>query len=342
MLKDKEIVVSVIVPSFNAEKYIGEFVESILNQTYPSWELIFVDDGSSDKTVQLIQEYCKKDERIKLICRDREPKGSVTCRNIGQDAAKGKYMIHFDADDIITSICLYQRVEFMENNPSVDYASFKGESVYIDDAGKIQKTGRVWGVDTGKDLLSSFLTVQYPFSVWNNIYRASEFQNNYWDEKVLIYTDFSYIIPTILSGFKHAYANGSEADYLYRVGQTSNAMTSNFVSSEKYNSTKYLFDKTMNQLKTLPDYRQYKKKFKTYYILQFERLLIGGTIEQVDDYCLFYQKYYGRDLRIKFICTVLRKQIINGRKNNFRRQVRFYVYSLFHPTDVIKWLVRKI
>ena len=123
---------------------------------------------------------------------------------------------HLDSDDIVQPFMLEQRLKFMQENPSIDYATSMGESVRVNND-SIVHTGRLWGVQPQKDLLACFLEVDYPFSVWNNIYRTSTMGNYYWDEKVKIYTDFSYIVPCIIAGYKHAFIGSSQVDYFYVV-----------------------------------------------------------------------------------------------------------------------------
>jgi len=62
--------VSIITPTYNHERYIGECIESVLKQTYKNWEMLIVDDGSSDKTVEIVEKYAAQDSRIKLILHD--------------------------------------------------------------------------------------------------------------------------------------------------------------------------------------------------------------------------------------------------------------------------------
>ena len=297
--------VSIIAPAYNASNYIEDFILSIIGQEYIYWELLIVDDGSTDNTIEIIKKYSSVDKRIKIIQREREPKGSVTCRNIGQELAKGKYIIHFDADDIVRNYCLLQRVAFMEANADVDYATFKGVSV-VERDGKFVFAGRNWGQPTDKDLLKSFLEANYPFSVWNNIYRAEIFKGLLWDEKVKIYTDFSYIVPIIIKGYEHRFCSDGKVDYLYRTG-INTAMTSNFISEDKYESTKYLFTKTLNQLKGFQNEKYYKNCFKKFYILHARRVFHDGSKEQIIDFYSYCLNAYKEDsnIRLKMAKTLL-------------------------------------
>jgi len=110
--------ISVLMPAYNTEKYIGEAIESILNQTFKDFEFIIIDDCSTDNTWEIIQGYVKKDERIIVL---RNKKNSKICKtlNRGIDIAKGKYIARMDADDWSYPDRFEKQFKFMENNPEV-------------------------------------------------------------------------------------------------------------------------------------------------------------------------------------------------------------------------------
>ena len=91
--------VSIITPTYNSELFIAETIQSVQAQTYPNWEMIVVDDGSSDTTKTIIASFCQKDSRIQLIVLDQNS-GPAIARNTGIEKALGKYMTFLDADDI--------------------------------------------------------------------------------------------------------------------------------------------------------------------------------------------------------------------------------------------------
>lgn len=91
--------VSVIVPIYNIEKYLGECIESILGQTYPLYELILVDDGSTDSSGTIADEYVRLDSRIKVI--HKQNGGLTSARNAGLKVAQGEWIMHVDGDDWI-------------------------------------------------------------------------------------------------------------------------------------------------------------------------------------------------------------------------------------------------
>ncbi len=105
-------------PAYNTEKYIGEAIESILNQTFKDFEFIIVDDGSSDKTWEIIQEYARKDDRIVALRNKKNSKICITLNN-GIVIAKGKYIARMDADDWSYPDRLEKQYKFMEENPEV-------------------------------------------------------------------------------------------------------------------------------------------------------------------------------------------------------------------------------
>ena len=109
--------VSVLMPVYNVEKYIGEAIESILNQTFNDFEFIIIDDASTDNTVSVIEKF--SDNRIKLIRNETNIKLAASL-NKGLRIAQGKYIARMDGDDISLPHRFQKLYEFLENNPSVD------------------------------------------------------------------------------------------------------------------------------------------------------------------------------------------------------------------------------
>lgn len=95
---DKKLI-SIVMPAFNAEKWIKAAIESIQKQTYSNWELIIVNDGSTDNTQGVCEAYCKKDKRISVI--KQKNKGVCSARNCGMQQIKGEFFIIIDSDDVL-------------------------------------------------------------------------------------------------------------------------------------------------------------------------------------------------------------------------------------------------
>ena len=106
------IMISIIVPVFNAGKYIEDTIQSVRSQTYKDWELILVDDYSSDNSADYIEKLAAEDERIRLIRNDRN-EGAAMARNTGIEAAQGRYIAFLDADDIWAPDKLEEELAYM-------------------------------------------------------------------------------------------------------------------------------------------------------------------------------------------------------------------------------------
>ena len=96
-MEKKKSLVSIIVPAYNAEKFIDKCIRSVLNQSYPNLELILVDDGSTDETGKICEEYASKDTRVRVI--HKKNSGVSAARNMGLSSAIGEYVVFLDSDD---------------------------------------------------------------------------------------------------------------------------------------------------------------------------------------------------------------------------------------------------
>ena len=115
--------VSIIVPSYNCKKYIGKCIESVIDQTYTNWELLITDDCSSDGTTDIINDYVKKDNRIKLY-KLQSNSGAAVARNNSIQMAQGRYIAFLDSDDMWTPNKLEVQIDFMKNkNCILSYTS---------------------------------------------------------------------------------------------------------------------------------------------------------------------------------------------------------------------------
>ena len=111
----KKPLVSIITPAYQAEKFIDEAIRSVLSQTYETWELIVIDDGSTDNTAEIVKKWAELDPRI--IYHYQENQRMASARNAGITLAKGKYIAFLDADNLFLPYKLKWQVEFMEKNP---------------------------------------------------------------------------------------------------------------------------------------------------------------------------------------------------------------------------------
>jgi glycosyltransferase involved in cell wall biosynthesis len=106
MIAEKEILFSIITPTFNRANMIGKAIESVINQTYANWEMIIIDDGSTDDTAQVIKKYTLNDHRIKYFYQNNQ--GRSAARNKGIDVAIGEYLSFLDDDDYYLEDFLFE------------------------------------------------------------------------------------------------------------------------------------------------------------------------------------------------------------------------------------------
>jgi glycosyltransferase involved in cell wall biosynthesis len=126
--------VSIMMPAYNVEKFIGQAIESVINQTYPEWELILVNDGSKDGTANVIANY--RDPRIKVI--SQLNCGESVARNTALKVVKGEYLAFLDADDVFLPDHLELAMGYLLNHPETDAVYTDGH--YCDGDGKLIQT----------------------------------------------------------------------------------------------------------------------------------------------------------------------------------------------------------
>ena len=125
--KERGGMISVIVPVYNSVKYLDKCIQSILNQTYKNFELLLVNDGSSDNSLEICNLYALKDDRVKVI--DQSNGGVSSARNAGIDYAKGEWITFVDSDDWVHKDYLLQRVALAEER-NADVVYCDAENVY--------------------------------------------------------------------------------------------------------------------------------------------------------------------------------------------------------------------
>ena len=109
--------VSIIIPVFNRAPYLEELLDSIQQQTYHNWEVILVDDGSTDGSIEMASRFASIHSSIRAVCRSHElPKGANTCRNIGLELSKGDYVLFFDSDDVMHPEKLERQVHLLDQS----------------------------------------------------------------------------------------------------------------------------------------------------------------------------------------------------------------------------------
>ena len=178
--------ISIIIPHFNRSLLLRETLHSVLKQTVKGWEIIIVDDGSTQVEWDNVKNYEVLDSRIKVYQRQSIHKGPSACRNEGADKANFSCLVFLDSDDLLKPFCLEQRMSFMESHPSVEIAVFKEEN-FKAIPGDLNS---YFNIDLPYDqLLSSFLQNKNPWQTMAPIWKQSFFKKLGGFDADLIYME---------------------------------------------------------------------------------------------------------------------------------------------------------
>lgn len=139
MNNESSSLISIIMPAYNAEKFIRESIESVLSQTYQNWELLIVNDASTDNTIKIVQTYLA-DPRIRVINLN-ENGGLAHARNAGIEKAAGKYITFLDSDDLWTPDKLARQVEYHKQHPEIPISHTR--YIMFNEKGEIKRSLRI-------------------------------------------------------------------------------------------------------------------------------------------------------------------------------------------------------
>lgn len=188
---------SIIVPIYNAQKYIKNSIESILRQKYKNFELILVDDGSTDLTRSILDEYSKKFTQIKLITKKNG--GVSSARNIGIKHAIGKWITFVDADDVLSNDYLYNLIKPIEEFPYTELiiSGYKNISRLNNEITKKIIYNREYTTDAINYFFNNLdIFHAYPFFPYSKLYKTSIIKkhNIFFDEKISLGEDRIFIL----------------------------------------------------------------------------------------------------------------------------------------------------
>ena len=233
-----EKLVSVIIPAYNIEDYIGRCLDSIISQTYKNLEIIVVDDGSRDYTGEILDNYAKKDRRIKVI--HKENGGVSSARNKGIEVAEGDYIGFIDGDDLIEPEMYKILVDLLEEE-NADIAHCGYQMVFPDRVDYYHNTGKkkIQTTEEGlKDLLSGEMIEP---GLVNKLYKKELIKNCRLDETVKINEDLLMNYQLFKLSQKSVYYDITPYSYMIR---SSSATGANSLITKREDSLRVL-----NQIK---------------------------------------------------------------------------------------------
>jgi glycosyltransferase involved in cell wall biosynthesis len=202
----RQELISVIIPVFNASKFIHKAVDSILNQSYKKLELILIDDGSEDNSLKIINWYKKKYKHIKIV--SQKNYGAGIARNQGIDIAKGKYIMFLDADDFFEKGCCANALKQIQKH-NADFVSFG--AYFLDKKNRVSSSfGFTNKYLQGSDIIKSYLTgSDIKNVVWNKIYKKSFLnQFNIRFNKARVNEDSFFVMSACINAKKVVFCSG--------------------------------------------------------------------------------------------------------------------------------------
>lgn len=269
--------ISVIIPTHNSSKFLSESVNSIINQDYKNWELLLIDDFSSDNTPQICKNFSKKDKRIKYLQNHYE-KSATGARNTGLDNAKGEYIALLDHDDIALPTRFKKQIKFMESNLEVGVCgSYMKE---------FEDGDKTWEVPTKDEDIKALIIIQSPINNPTAFFRKNIFDLNNLRYQPQYHGADDYHLWTLLKDTTN-FANIPEVLVKYRIHSTN---TSKIQRDEMMNGWEMALSPLLKQLGINPNSKTFEvldvfetdnfsdksSKWKDYAIQLIEKILKGN------------------------------------------------------------------
>jgi glycosyltransferase involved in cell wall biosynthesis len=254
-MQGKTNLVSVIIPAFNAAPFIEETIQSIYGQTYTNWEVIIIDDGSTDNTASICQQF--NNPKLKLIRQANA--GVAIARNNGMAMANGEYIVFFDADDLMTPEFLSVRVKALQDDPETGFVGGMVETFP-----ETAKTRKAAGSDPVNQILfsnSSFVTIPSNYLFRKEILLSNSIRFN----KELSSSADRFFILEVSKFTKGKNLLSENGKLLYRV--SSQSMSHHVTPGLIMDNEKFFYELERKNL--LPE--GMKNKFRSFYFLSLAK-----------------------------------------------------------------------
>lgn len=246
--------VSIIIPVYNVEKYVGEALKSVLAQTYKDFEVIVVDDCGTDRSMKVVEEIAEKNPCVRILHHERN-RGLSAGRNTGIAAAKGDWLYFFDSDDILAPECISNLVSLAEMHPDAEiivgqYDEFKEGEAYHQARLKQQ-----CAVFEG-DVIGSYMEERIPTTAWNKLVRKDFLvKNHLFFKEGLVHEDALWSFQAFCLVSKVVVSDAITYHYLQRPGSLDKQKNDNlhFLHYNKVYclQAKFVFEHDLQQDKRL-------------------------------------------------------------------------------------------
>ncbi len=229
--------ISIICPNYNKGLFIGETIESVIANSYSDWELIIIDDGSTDDSLSIIQDFANRDKRVKY--HQQTNQGGAVARNRGMSLATGSYLLFLDSDDLISPFCLEVRIKTARQNPDAigwvfPLLPFKGN--FTD-----QDFVQPWIPPSNRfleRLIEHDITWTSMSPLWKTASIVSHFQ---WNAKYPRLQDIEFHTHILLKGEHILTFPEKKPDCFYRLDEQKLVLGSRFQYLEKWGKGCHLY-----------------------------------------------------------------------------------------------------
>lgn len=312
--------ITIITPSFNKADFIMQTVNSVIAQQYPHWEMIIVDDCSTDHSKHLLSNVTTLDHRITAILNEKN-KGGNACRNQGLALAKGDFIIFLDADDILDANCLASRIEQVNNNLSADLYVFP-MAIFKQKIGDINASQNWIPPHKNANLLYLFLKHQLPWQTMQPLWRKDFLKKiNGFDENFIRLQDVELHTRALLEGAVVESFPGLAKDCNFRIDE------------DRFDNKVYKLLKGF----TFGAVQYYKKFYGIVQNEQLQKALTGTLLEPLSNICFQFKsnkitKNEYKELTNSLINTCL----ISSHKRLLNYFANVYRISPVHPKGLKK------
>jgi len=301
--------VSIIIPVYNSEKLLNNTLESIKVQSYLNWECIIVDDGSTDKSIVIIEEFVKKDARFKLFLRPQNaPKGANSCRNHGFIKSTGDFVNWFDSDDTMHKDFIAKKLEAFINHEEADLVLSKTVRVEKNKENVLEKRTNL----TSK-LLEDYITRKVSWYMPDGMFKKDFFKElNFFDEQLKGGQDRDFYIKMLSKNPKVDIIDFYATYYLIHNQSTSEKLYRTCNSKENYSYNFSHFESLINQVSFLKKADILSENLKDHYFMEIKKKLPSV--------------FYIRKKVTIFYSTLFRLSSING--HYLKQWIKIFLASL--------------
>ncbi|WP_039657101.1 glycosyltransferase family 2 protein [Clostridium tyrobutyricum] len=308
-------ILSIIVPVYDVEKYINKCIDSILKQTFTNFELILVDDGSTDKSGQLCDKFKDEDNRVKVI--HKENSGQSESRNIGLDIAKGDYILFVDSDDVLPQdiiIKLYNSIS--KYNADISCCG------YCDD----------FNVSKNQHYIYPKSFMMSNFDATKRMFLCDGIDSNVWAKmyKKFLFNDLRYPVGKIYEDVLVTYKVLLRANKIVHIGECGYIHTSrpDSTTGSKFSKrdcvyvehTKIVYEDIKR------NYPQLKKSCYLFYLNSVQNIIIRMASNNIDKRNYYYKKL--KKIIDKNYYIYMNSTIFSFKNKIYITFIRFNIYSL--------------